>query len=625
MGGDEEKLNQMSDDDLSRELETLLGAGEEGVMPEPGQPPTPDMSALSEGLPEPSEAVSQEINGYKLHSVNRLKSGGRLLLKKKNVIGIDIGYHSIKVVQIDVSQNPPLLYGFAYEEIPFELRDKGKKTDEYVVGAIKKIIKSKRQKDSLCISYIAGNGVYLFSGLIDLLPPQEQTVAVKDSIADKMTFDIDESVLNFKITGESTTRAGDKLEVTGVAAKKENIKQALTWIEEAELQIIGLTTPAHSFENVFQIKPSTVPANVIIINIGARRTEINYYKDGQFVSNREISVACHDFNKAMTAKIRVDNQTIELTPAEAETLKREMGASLDPAGLKNDPVKSKMAGMARPVFEKMVTEFKRSFSFFQRMSKIDKMDKVYIVGGGANIHHLPLFLKEELEIDVELFPVKKYFRIAPGLIADHEEYYLNHLISACGLIYESKLESINLVPSATKLFSKIASYRHVWNLVVIGSFMGMLGLFVWFKTEYNSMQKYFLYSKEELQSLDVQAREIDRLYQFKEKYLAKEALVKKLIANEPNWKGVFYEISRLTPEWVYLDILEASVTGGECTVVLKGMVDTGKAKFDQIISRLLLSLNESPYFSLVELVRMEHNPKGKHQMAEFEIRAGVIF
>jgi type IV pilus assembly protein PilM len=614
-------MPEEADDTLKAELSSLLNELKE-------EKKDPEKIEAKPAAPVVGEPYSMtELSPYPIKKINKLKSGGRLVLKKKNVLGVDIGTASVKIVQIDTTLKPPLLYGFAIEEIPFDLRDKGKKTEDYVIKILKSLIKEKVLVDSIAVSYLTGNNsVYVYSGIIDQVPEAEIMEALTPQLTDKMTFDIAEAIVKYHITGESTAKGTPKYEITAVAAKKESLQKTIWLIEESGLQIDGLSTPSHSFENVFSIKPHQAPSNVVVINFGARRTEINYYREGKFISNREVSVGASDINKAMATKITLDDhRTVTVDLESAENIKRKQGLVLNPQTVK-DPLISKLISLYRPILEKIATELKRSLVFFQRSANIQQMDKIYLVGGGANLKCLIEYFKQETGFLVEMFPAGKYFTVAKDLIPGEEETeILNTIIPAAGLFMDGKEDKMNLVPPQTRLFARIASYKHIWNLIIGGIGLGMGILYILAFFQYKVIDQNLRASKNELISLDAQAKQIDLLNSYKQRYLEKKKLVEGLLLSGPKWELLLKELSRLTSKNITFQVLNTETVDSDAVLTIVGTVDTSQERLDKALSDLMEKMGQSPFFKGVELVRMEQKPDSQKKQAEFEIKGWLLY
>jgi Tfp pilus assembly protein PilN len=306
-------------------------------------------------------------------------------------------------------------------------------------------------------------------------------------------------------------------------------------------------------------------------------------------------------------------------------LKYSYGAVMDVGAAKEDQLRTRITGLVRPVLEKMMAEMKRSLSFFQRTSGVKQMEKIYIVGGGACMRHLPLYLKSELDIDVEMFPAKRYFNFQKNLFQDlDEDMILNTLIPSCGL-FINRTSHINLVPPQTRIFARIASYKHVVNLVMC-SILGCMALvFGLFYLNYKEIQKTLSASEESLAELDDQARTIDELRSFKQNFLVRKTLVDGLVSSSPNWQWLLAELSRITPDAIVYDSMNIEITDDGGILTLIGIVDTKAIRLDKTISELMEKMGDSPFFSGMELVKMARNPAGARSAeAEFELK-GFLF
>jgi type IV pilus assembly protein PilM len=124
------------------------------------------------------------------------------------------------------------------------------------------------------------------------------------------------------------------------------------------------------------------PLNCVIIDIGARSTGLNIIENGFLRLSRNLNVG----GDTITTKIA---QSLNISPARAEQFKKDFGVS----GTTFIPETIK------PVLNLIKSEVKQLLTIYQ--SKNERIDKIILVGGGANLPGIVNFF-EDLKIPVEL-------------------------------------------------------------------------------------------------------------------------------------------------------------------------------------------------------------------------------
>ena len=95
----------------------------------------------------------------------------------------------------------------------------------------------------------------------------------------------------------------------------------------------------------------------------------------------------------------------------AERIKQEVGipSETDPDEIVDESIKrSKVTVLIRPVLERMAVEIGRSLDYYKSQFNVDRIDRLLLTGGGANLKNIGPYLAAELRLPVEPFnPLKE--------------------------------------------------------------------------------------------------------------------------------------------------------------------------------------------------------------------------
>ena len=133
-----------------------------------------------------------------------------------------------------------------------------------------------------------------------------------------------------------------------------------------------------------QYDPEDPPESVVIISLGTDATDL-VISNGYRVWQRPIPQGGSHFTKAITKELK-------LTFAKAEHLKRNATAAADP--------KAVFQAM-RPVFNDLLTELQRSFSYFSNLDRAAKIGRVIALGNAMKLPGLRRFLSQSLGFEIE--------------------------------------------------------------------------------------------------------------------------------------------------------------------------------------------------------------------------------
>jgi len=109
------------------------------------------------------------------------------LLGRKDILGLDLGTDSIKIVQLKVTEKTITLVNFAYQEIPYSQRGKAD-LDNFIINSIKKMSKDAKLTQRKVFTALSGDKVNASSLLLPKMSRKDLEGAIKLKLGRTLSF-----------------------------------------------------------------------------------------------------------------------------------------------------------------------------------------------------------------------------------------------------------------------------------------------------------------------------------------------------------------------------------------------------------------------------------------------------
>ncbi|MBI5233572.1 MAG: type IV pilus assembly protein PilM [Deltaproteobacteria bacterium] len=309
------------------------------------------------------------------------------LFKKKETVALDIGSHSIKLVQLSQSKKGWHLSRLAMKELPPEAIVDGSLIDSMTVhSALKEILKENSIKAKDTAISLTGHSVIIKKVSMPAMTEEELGESIQWEAEQYIPFPIADVNIDFQILGEDASGRG-QMDVMLVAAKKEVINDYTNLIKEAGLNPVVVDVDAFAIENMLDINyPISANEKIALINIGASITTISVTVGGLTQFTRSIPIGGNRYTEELQRKFNVNFK-------DAEGLKMgEVAAGIDSQDL---------AKAITTVSTNLIMEIRRSLDFFLAGGPDMFISKILLSGGGAKIKGLGALIQEKTSINVE--------------------------------------------------------------------------------------------------------------------------------------------------------------------------------------------------------------------------------
>lgn len=301
----------------------------------------------------------------------------KLMPKKNSILGVDIGTSNIKIAQVSHGDQP-ILDTYGIVNSPYQLAGK---SDEVIISQVAKMLKTLAEKANVttnrCVLSLPNSAV--FTSVIQLPKMNEKELSSAVEFEAKKYVPLQLSDIDLSWTTISQSADDKTLNILLTAVPKQVTANYIK-----VFSLAGFEPEVGEIEALALIRAlvGSAPVSCVIIDIGARSTGLNIIEKGFLRLSRNLNLG----GDTITTKI---SQSLNISPARAEQFKKDFGVS----GTAFIPE------TIRPILNLIKTEVRQLLTIYQ--SKNEKIDKIILVGGGANLPSISGFF-DDLGIPVEL-------------------------------------------------------------------------------------------------------------------------------------------------------------------------------------------------------------------------------
>lgn len=310
-----------------------------------------------------------------------------LFAKKKDLIGIDIGSNSIKLIKLKGGKGSYELEHVGIVSLPSEaIVDNSLMGTSDVVDGLRALFDSlgiKNIKDAA--SSVSGNSVIIRKIALSAMSQEALEEEIQWEAEQYIPFDINDVNIDFQIL-EPDENDPSRMFVLLVASKKDIINDYQSVFAEAGLKLMLVDVDVFAVQSAFEINYDIDPEAIFaLVNIGASMMNINVIKAGASLFTRDVQMGGGLFTEDIQKKMAVSSDEAEKIKVSADSNSAE--DLLDSIAKVNDTLS---------------LEIRRSLDFYNSNALEGKISKVFLSGGGCKTLNLVKTVTERLNLPVEI-------------------------------------------------------------------------------------------------------------------------------------------------------------------------------------------------------------------------------
>jgi type IV pilus assembly protein PilM len=299
-----------------------------------------------------------------------------LFKKKKEVIGVDVGSSSVKLVQLKENKGSYQLLNVGIVPLsPEAIVDNTLMDSPSISGAIKQLAASLgvKVKDVACS--ISGNSVIIRKIVLPAMPSEELEDQISWEAEQYIPFDIKDVNMDFQVLSPDAFDPS-KMNVLLVASKKDIINDYVSVFLEAGMQLSVVDVDSFAVQNAFELNHDSRDHDILaLINIGASVMNINVIKNGVTLFTRDVQMGGNLYTEEIQKQLGMSGE-------DAESGKMLMDVILK-------------------INETITQEIRRSLDFYNSTASDDRITGIFVSGGCSKVYNLvnTISAKTGLQVD----------------------------------------------------------------------------------------------------------------------------------------------------------------------------------------------------------------------------------
>jgi type IV pilus assembly protein PilM len=316
--------------------------------------------------------------------------------KKDQLVGIDIGSHSIKIAEIEDSKKGMILKNFGMIDLPQDAIVEGSiKEMEIVSSALKNLLKNLRIKNKNVATSISGYSVIVKKIATSKKGEEELEGGIQSEAEQYIPFDINDVNLDFQIlpSEEEETETEEKereelMDVLLVAAKKDIVEEYISLLHLTELNPIVLDIDAFALQNAFEISNHEQTGCHALVHIGAQQLTINVVQDGVSIFTRDSSYGGYQITSEIQKALNISYQEAEMTKLGAKPIELDRRPTVE--------------DIFSTTVSKWAQEIKRALDFVATTFTDIKVENILLSGGSVLIPGFSKYIGMETGLKIEM-------------------------------------------------------------------------------------------------------------------------------------------------------------------------------------------------------------------------------
>lgn len=302
------------------------------------------------------------------------------LLGSNDITGIDVGAGSIKIVRMTTGARPSLLSAEILE-LPFDAASDG------IAAGLVSLLTGKKIKSKKVVTQISGRHLTVRHLTLPRMPQADLREAVRWESKRFISYPLDDALIEYLITGERLEGAVEKFDLLMVAAPRTSVAEHVRPFIGAGLEVTAVDANALALRNVLRLRDIRSEANVLVVDLGAGKTEINVYRDGNLRFSRYLETGGLDITRAIAGLLGEGLQ-------EAEEMKQRTDV-LSPSG------DNAVADLVRNRLDDLSLEIWRSLEYYKTTFREPHVERMILTGGGSLMSGITDYFARTFEGKVE--------------------------------------------------------------------------------------------------------------------------------------------------------------------------------------------------------------------------------
>ncbi len=337
----------------------------------------------------------------------------RLLRKKVYPIGIDLGSHSLKIIQLTGEEDELELVAAAKADVPEEIRDDPLELHNWYIAQIKELLVSRGFKGKKVVSSLPAQAMLIQHLRLPKMKPDQIQKNLTFEAQERLPFTVEGAMLRHIIAGEVYENEENKLEIILMAASRNAVQEHLHLIEHTRVEIDSVNVEACALVNSFSnlLPDDESEKAYMLIDLGHSATKVIIVHGNAIRFCRTINAGVQDIIKESSRRLSIPTQRAMamfaegLSSASVEATPATAGAPAASSTALETEVIDKTSVLQKVISEKVQKlgyEIRSCVRYHDTVFENHPVAKVIFVGGPAGNKSFCQQLAREIRLPAQL-------------------------------------------------------------------------------------------------------------------------------------------------------------------------------------------------------------------------------
>lgn len=325
-----------------------------------------------------------------------------------SLMGIEIGNTNIKIIEVVKHSTTLIVKRFSLLKTPSDCINNGMiSNSDPIKKVIAKELKAKKYKTKKVVVVIQSSNIIIRNVMMEKQPEKiiEQLIEIKTE--DFLPIERAQYQIDFKIIEEVEEEGVIKNRLMLVAAPNAVVLPVASLMKSLKLIPVSITIPSEALQSVFHSQTGMLYEagdNILVLDFGGKSTTVTIIVGGEVCLTRLIEFS-------------VENLSKKLNEAQTSMLKSD------------EEQDDYFAEVIMPQIEyNIVSELERILQFYYSSYGNNRIKKIYLIGGGANIKGIREYIRDALNIPTERVSHFDSITEIPNIgFEDYTRFFVNSL------------------------------------------------------------------------------------------------------------------------------------------------------------------------------------------------------
>lgn len=323
---------------------------------------------------------------------------------KKQYLAVDIGNRNIKIAYGAAGKEKIVITEYDIIDTPSNAIKDGKIINTRIlVDAIVEALKKNRIKAGHLVLNITGTSVITRDIMLPKSSDQEIERMLEFEAQQYFPVDLENYVVDFKVLEDVTTPEGVQNRVLLVAVPQKQVEEYMKLPGLLKMDLTAIDLPAncmskflfHAASSEAKAEAEDVIKEFAVLDIGSETTGVCIFYGDKLKFNRILLNGSSDIDRLIS-----DQYDIDYRQAEGRKVMNAIVVN-DEEESAEEPETLALNNVIKPAINNLISDINRFFEFYNSRNAGNRIQRIYICGGGGKLKGLDKYIGSYFNMPVE--------------------------------------------------------------------------------------------------------------------------------------------------------------------------------------------------------------------------------